>query len=304
MKRYQDAQEEMNHEAVEFVRGISVIKVFGQSAWSIRKFRDAITAYRDDALAFTMACKSGYVGFNTIVNASFLVLVPAALIGMTFSGDTVAFAGKFLFYLVFAPACASMLNKIMYMSNYKMQAGRSMRRIDTILLAKSQKQPMQPVKPQNGDICFEHVTFTYPTGETPAISDINFIAPTGTTTALVGHSGSGKTTIASLIPRFYDTQEGTILIGGTPLDQIERESLMKQVAFVFQNPKLRKATLEDNIRGGCHDADRNAILRAAHLAQCDDILKKLPDGLTVWSGKKACTCPAARYNGLQLPERY
>lgn len=100
MKRYQDAQEEMNHEAVEFVRGISVIKVFGQSAWSIRKFRDAITAYRDDALAFTMACKSGYVGFNTIVNASFLVLVPAALIGMTFSGDTVAFAGKFLFYLV------------------------------------------------------------------------------------------------------------------------------------------------------------------------------------------------------------
>lgn len=286
MKRYQDAQEEMNHEAVEFVRGISVIKVFGQSAWSIRKFRDAITAYRDDALAFTMACKSGYVGFNTIVNASFLVLVPAALIGMTFSGDTVAFAGKFLFYLVFAPACASMLNKIMYMSNYKMQAVESMRRIDTILLAKPQKQPMQPVKPQNGDICFEHVTFTYPTGETPAISDINFIAPTGTTTALVGHSGSGKTTIASLIPRFYDTQEGTILIGGTPLDQIERESLMKQVAFVFQNPKLRKATLEDNIRGGCHDADRNAILRAAHLAQCDDILKKLPDGLDSVVGKK------------------
>lgn len=109
------------------------------------------------------------------------------------------------------------------------------------------------------------MTFTYPTGETPAISDINFSAPTGTTTALVGHSGSGKTTIASLIPRFYDTQEGTILIGGTPLEQIERESLMKQVAFVFQNPKLRKATLEDNIRGGCHDADRNATFVQAHL---------------------------------------
>ena len=119
MKRYQDAQEEMNHEAVEYVRGISVIKVFGQSVHSIRRFKEAINAYRDDALAFTMACKPGYVGFNTVVNAAFLVLIPAALIGMTSAGDLTAFIENFLFYLIFAPACASVLNKIMYMSNYK-----------------------------------------------------------------------------------------------------------------------------------------------------------------------------------------
>ena len=113
MKRYQDAQEEMNHEAVEYVRGISVIKVFGQSVHSIRRFKEAINAYRDDALAFTMACKPGYVGFNTVVNAAFLVLIPAALIGMTSAGDLTAFIENFLFYLIFAPACASVLNKIM-----------------------------------------------------------------------------------------------------------------------------------------------------------------------------------------------
>ena len=123
-------------------------------------------------------------------------------------------------------------------------------------------------------------------GGVDILNGVDLSVEEGEVVVILGPSGSGKTTIASLIPRFYDTQEGTILIGGTPLDQIERESLMKQVAFVFQNPKLRKATLEDNIRGGCHDADRNAILRAAHLAQCDDILNKLPDGLDSVVGKK------------------
>lgn len=286
MKRYQDAQEEMNHEAVEYVRGISVIKVFGQSVHSIRRFKEAISAYRDDALAFTMACKPGYVGFNTVVNAAFLVLIPAALIGMTQAGDLTAFTENFLFYLIFAPACASVLNKIMYMSNYKMQAMESMRRIDTILLAREQPEPRHPQAAQDGGICFEHVTFTYPTGEQPAISDVSFTARAGTVTALVGHSGSGKTTIGALIPRFYDVQEGRITLGGAELPQLSRQQLMAKVAFVFQDLKLLKTTLEENIRGGRKDASREEILRAAHLAQCGDILAKLPEGLDSVVGGK------------------
>ena len=279
MKRYQDAQEEMNHEAVEYVRGISVIKVFGQSVHSIRRFKEAINAYRDDALAFTMACKPGYVGFNTVVNAAFLVLIPAALIGLAAAGDLSAFTESFLFYLIFAPACASVLNKIMYMSNYKMQAVESMRRIDTILLTREQPEAQEPQTTQDSDIRFSHVTFTYPTGEQPAITDVSFTARAGTFTALVGHSGSGKTTIGTLVPRFYDVQEGSITLGGVELSRFSRRELMEKVAFVFQNPKLWKATLEENIRGGCKGASREEILRAAQLAQCDDILKKLPEGI-------------------------
>ena len=279
MRRYQDAQENMNHEAVEYVRGIAVIKVFGQSVHSIKRFREAIHAYRDDALAYTMFCKPGYVGFNTVINGSFLVLVPVALIGMSVSENLSVFTEKFLFYLVFAPACAAMLNKIMYMTNYKMQAMESMRRIDEILLVGEQVQPQHPEKTKNSDICYENVTFTYPTGESPAISNISFYAKTGTTTALVGKSGSGKTTIASLLPRFYDSSQGHITLGGVELLNIEKQELMKQVAFVFQNPKLFKTSLEENIRGGCKDVSRENILRAAKLAQCDDIIEKLPNGL-------------------------
>lgn len=177
MKCYQDAQEEMNHEAVEYVRGISVIKVFGQEA-------------------------------------------------------------------------------------------------------------QEPQMAQGSDICFEHVTFTYPTGEQPAVSDVSFTAKAGTVTALVGHSGSGKTTIGTLVPRFYDVQEGRITLGGVELSEISRQEVMGKIAFVFQNPKLLKTTLEENIRGGCKNASRKDILRAARLAQCDDILAKLPEGIDSIVGGK------------------
>ena len=285
-RQYQKSAEDINNAATEYVRGISVIKVFGQSVHSIRRFKEAINAYRDDALAFTMACKPGYVGFNTVVNAAFLVLIPAALIGMTSAGDLTAFIENFLFYLIFAPACASVLNKIMYMSNYKMQAMESMRRIDTILLAREQSEAQEPQMAQGSDICFEHVTFTYPTGEQPAVSDVSFTAKAGTVTALVGHSGSGKTTIGTLVPRFYDVQEGRITLGGVELSEISRQEDMGKIAFVFQNPKLLKTTLEENIRGGCKNASREDILRAARLAQCDDILAKLPEGIDSIVGGK------------------
>lgn len=286
MQTYQDSLETMNHEAVEYIRGISVLKVFGQTVQSITKFNDAIKSYRKFALAYTMSCKKGMVAFNSVINSSFLVLVPTALIIGLVSSDLVGFTQSFLFYVIFSPACAVMLNKILYMTSYKMQAEESMRRIDMILTAKTQEETNQPKYPKNYDVVFEDVTFSYETAEQPAISNLSFIAKTGTTTALVGHSGSGKSTTASLIPRFYDAGEGKIKIGGVDIQEIAHKDLMQMVAFVFQNPKLFKDSLLENIRAGRPNATKEEVLQAAHMAQCDDILAKFPQGIDTVVGSK------------------
>ena len=286
MQTYQDSLETMNHEAVEYIRGISVVKVFGQTVQSITKFHNAIKSYRKFALAYTMSCKKGMVAFNSVINSSFLVLVPTALIIGLVSADLAGFMQSFLFYLIFSPACAVMLNKIMYMTSYKMQAEESMRRIDMILTAEPQAEAPVPKHPKIYDVSFENVTFAYENTDHPAVSHLNFTAKAGTTTALVGHSGSGKSTTASLIPRFYDVQEGAVKIGGVDIREIAHADLMKMVAFVFQDPKLFKDSLLENIRAGRPTATREEVLRAAHMAQCDDILEKFPDGIDTVVGSK------------------
>ena len=286
MQTYQDALETMNHEAVEYVRGISVVKAFGQTVRSITRFNDAIQSYHKFALAYTMSCKKGMVAFNSVINSSFLVLVPAALIIGFVSSDLIEFMQSFLFYVIFSPACAVMLNKIMYMTSYKLQAEESMRRIDMILTAGPQAETSAPKHPGTYDVSFEDVTFAYENTDHPAVSHLSFTAKAGTTTALVGHSGSGKSTAVSLIPRFYDVQQGAVKIGGVDIRDIPHADLMKMVAFVFQDPKLFKDSLLENIRAGRPSATREEVLRAAHLAQCDDILEKLPDGIDTVVGRK------------------
>lgn len=286
MQQYQNSLGNMNHEAVEYVRGIAVVKVFGQTVKSFSKFNKAITDYRDQALAYTMSCRKGMVAFNSIINSNYIVLVPAAIIVALVSSDLVSFMQNFLFYLIFSPACAVMLNKIMYMTSYKMQAEEAMRRIDMILTAPEQEETKQPKSPSNSSVSFEDVTFTYENAEHPAVSHLSFIAKARTTTALVGHSGSGKSTTASLIPRFYDAQEGIIKIGGLNIRDMAHEDLMKKVAFVFQDPKLFKDSLLENIRASRPDATREEVLKAAHLAQCDDIFAKFPQGIDTVVGSK------------------
>lgn len=286
MMTYQDALETMNHEAVEYVRGIAVIKVFGQTVQAFRKFNDAIARYRDNALAYTMSCKRGMVAFNAVINSSFLVLVPAALIIGVQATDLAGFMQDFLFYVIFTPACAVMLNKIMYMTSYKMQAEEAMRRIDTILHTAPQPEPVRPQHAHDNTIAFEDVCFSYEGQMAPALNHLSFTVPAGTTTALVGHSGSGKSTVASLIPRFYDVQSGAVRIGGVDVRAMPHDALMRRVAFVFQNPKLFKDSLLENIRAGRPEASREEVLRAAHLAQCDDILAKFPDGIDTVVGSR------------------
>lgn len=286
MKTYQDSLETMNHEAVEYIRGISVVKVFGQTVQSFTKFNEAIKSYRDYALAYTMSCRKGMVAFTSVINSGFLVLVPAALIIGALSTNLAGFMQSFIFYLIFSPACAVMLNKIMYMTSYKMQAEESMRRIDMILTAEPQTETDSPRAANSHDVSFEDVTFTYQNTDNPAVAHLSFKAKAGTTTALVGHSGSGKSTAASLIPRFYDVQEGAVKIGGVDVRDLSHEDLMKKVAFVFQDPKLFKDTLLANIRAARPMATREEALKAAQLAQCDDILEKFPQGIDTVVGSK------------------
>lgn len=286
MKTYQDSLETMNHEAVEYIRGISIVKVFGQTVRSFTKFNTAIKTYRDYALAYTMSCRKGMVAFTAVINSSFLVLVPTALIIGLVSTDLVGFMQSFLFYLIFSPACAVMLNKILYMTSYKMQAEESMRRIDMILSAQPQPETERPQTTEAHDVSFANVTFAYENTDRPAVDQLSFTAPAGTTTALVGHSGSGKTTTASLIPRFYDVQSGSIKIGGVDVREMSHADLMKKVAFVFQDPKLFKDTLLANIRAARPEATREEALEAARLAQCDDIFEKFPKGIDTVAGGK------------------
>ena len=286
MKTYQDSLETMNHEAVEYIRGILVVKVFGQTVQSFTKFNDAIKSYRDYALAYTMSCRKGMVAFTAVINSGFLVLVPAALIIGITTTDLVGFIQNFLFYVIFSPACAVMLNKILYMTNYKMQAEESMRRIDTILTARPQSEADRPITTNTHDVTFENVTFSYENTKHPAVEHLSFIAAAGTTTALVGHSGSGKSTAASLIPRFYDVQEGAVKIGGVNVQDMSHGDLMKKTAFVFQNPKLFKDTLLANICAARPTAAREEVLTAAHLARCDDMIEKFPKGIDTVVGSK------------------
>lgn len=286
MQTFQDSMETMNHEAVEYIRGISVVKVFGQTVRSFTKFHNAIRTYRDYARAYTMSCKKGMVTFTTVINSGFLVLVPAALTIGYVTNDLMSFIQKFLFYLIFSPACSVMLNKILYMSNYKMQAEEAMRRIDTILTADPQTETLKPQSTADHDIRFEAVTFSYENTDHPAVEQLSFTAPAGTMTALVGHSGSGKSTAASLIPRFYDVQEGAVKIGGVDIRELSHSALMKKTAFVFQDPKLFKDTLLANICAARPSASRDEALNAAHLAQCDDILAKFPQGIDTPVGSK------------------
>ena len=172
------------------------------------------------------------------------------------------------------------------MTSYKMQAEESMRRIDMILTSKQQPEPAIPQYPDTYEVAFEDVTFAYDNTDHPAVSHLTFMAKAGAITALVGHSGSGKSTAASLIPRFYDVQDGAVKIGGVDIREIPQGDLMKMVAFVFQDPKLFKDSLLENIRAGRPSATREEVLKAAHLAQCDDILKKLPNGIDTIIGSQ------------------
>lgn len=283
--RYQKEIERMSGEAVEYVRGIPVVKMFQQTVYSFKAFYAAIKDYSDLASQYAMSCRVGQTCFLTFINGAFALLIPAALL-MASGGNVREVLVNFIFYALFAPACGQMINRIMYMSEAVMEADEAIGRLDEIMDQKPMEESKKQNHPVNTTVSFDHVTFTYPGADHPALTDVTFTVRPGQIAALVGPSGGGKTTAASLIPRFWDTDSGTVSIGGVNVRDMNTEDLMKQVAFVFQNTRLFKESLLDNIRAARPEASREEVIAAAHAAQCDDILEKLPQGLDTVVGTK------------------
>ena len=283
--RYQKEIERMSGEAVEYVRGIPVVKMFQQTVYSFKAFYAAIQDYSNLASQYAMSCRTGQTCFLTSINGAFALLIPAALL-IASGGDVRTTLVNLIFYALFAPACGQMINRIMYMSEAVMEADEAIGRLDEILSQQPMPEPETQKRPVNAAVAFDHVTFTYPGADRPALEDVSFSVQPGEVVALVGPSGGGKTTAASLIPRFWDVDSGSVTVGGADVRELDSAALMGQVAFVFQDTRLFKESLLENIRAARPDASREEVLAAAHAAQCDDILEKLPQGLDTVVGAR------------------
>jgi len=279
IRKYMDALEEMNTEAVEYVRGIPVVKVFQQTVYSFKNFHQSILNYKEWVLDYAICCRSPMTKYTIALNGTFVLLIPAGLLLIAHAPDYQQFLLNFIFYILFAPVCALMMNKIMHMAEGYFVAIEAVRRVGEILDGEPLAEPRHPEHPKDNSVAFKDVSFTYPGSREKAVRNVSFAIPEGKTFALVGPSGGGKTTIASLIPRFWDVQEGSVEVGGVDVHLMASKDLMDQVAFVFQNTRLFKASILENIRFARPGADREDVLRAAELAQCTDILDKFSQGL-------------------------
>lgn len=283
--RYQQEIEKMSAEAVEYVRGIPVVKVFQQTVYSFKAFYNAIQSYSNLASKYAMSCRKGQNSFLTCINGTFVLLIPAALL-LASGGNGWAVLADFIFYALFAPACGGMINRIMYVSESVMEANEAMMKLDEILSEAPLTETNSPLVPKNNSVTFERVTFRYPGTERPALNDASFTVEEGAVVGLVGPSGGGKSTAASLIPRFWDVERGSVKIGGVDVRDMDNRELMNRVAFVFQDTKLFKASVLENIRMARPSATLAEVQAAVHAAQCDDILVKLPQGLHTVVGTK------------------
>lgn len=282
MEGYMTALETMNKEAVEYIRGIPVVKVFQQTVYSFKNFRAAIDEYEKYASGYALKCRIPLTGFNVALNGTFILLIPVACMIINGISGQAAYQDvllDFLFYSLFTPVCTTMMNRVMFAGEQLMAAKSAVTRIEGILKEQPLADAAHTMEPKNASVTFENVSFSYPGTEVRALDGVSFEIPEGKTVALVGASGSGKSTAAQLIPRFYDASEGSVRIGGADVSKIDKKLLMDQIAFVFQNTKLFKDTLFENIRAARPEATREQVMQAAELAQCREIIDRLPDGL-------------------------
>jgi ATP-binding cassette subfamily B protein len=278
MDKYQKALEDMNNASVEYVRGIQVVKAFGQTVYSLRRMFEAIREYTRMVIPFTLSWENSMSAFTTAVNNIYLLLIPSGILIGARAEDYAAYAGQFIFYLVFVPSIASVMMKVMYVTSNGMQITGGVERMDEVLSVPPLPQPEAPRKPERYDVRFDHVGFAYPGQETPALSDVSFQAAEGQVTAIVGPSGGGKTTIAHLIPRLFDVGSGKIEIGGVDVRDMDSAKLMEKVSFVFQDVFLFKQSVLGNILIGSPRATEKDAVEAAKAAQCHEFIMRLPEG--------------------------
>ena len=284
MKEYQNALDDMSNEAVEYVRGIPVVKTFGQTIFSFKKFKDSIDRYKVWVIAYTKQLRTPMMFYTAAINGVFATLIAGGLL-LTQDGVTSGFLLDLIFYIIITPVISVTLTRIMFQSENAMIVDDALQRIDSVLNLKPLEETKHPMHPQNASVELKSVHFSYD-GKKEVLKDISLTIPEGRTVAFVGPSGGGKTTLANLISRFFDPQSGMVKIGGVNVKDIPREELMNTVSFVFQNSRLIKASILENVRMGKPEATREEVLTALHHAQCDDILEKLPQGVDTVIGTK------------------
>lgn len=284
MRQYGNALAAMSNEAVEYVRGIPVVKTFGQSVFSFKKFKATIDEYKKWVLAYTKDMRLPMMLYTAAINGVFAFLILGAF---WFTNGTVTseFFVNLLFYIIITPVISVTLTKIMYMSEEGMVISDAIERIDSVLNAEPMSVGNNSHKPKSASVELESVHFSYD-GKKEVISDISLKIKCGQTVAFVGPSGGGKSTLASLISRFFDVNSGSIKIGGVDVRDIPKDELMNTVSFVFQNSKLIKASILDNVKMGKSNATDEEVLNALKAAQCMDIIEKFPDGVNTVIGSR------------------
>ena len=284
MRQYGNALAAMFGEAVEYVRGIPVVKTFGQSVFSFKRFKETIDEYEKWVIAYTEELRIPMLFYTAAINGVFAFLIAGGLL-FTKNGVTSEFLLNLLFYIIITPVISLTLTKIMYMSENKMMVADALSRIDSVLDAEPVSVSGRPEHPKDSSVTLKDVAFSYD-GKSDVIKGISMDIRPGQTVALVGPSGGGKSTLAVLICRFFDVCSGSIAVGGTDVQDIPKEELMNTVSFVFQNSRLLKGSILDNVKLGKPDATEEEVLAALKTAQCMDIIEKFPDGIHTVIGSR------------------
>lgn len=284
MKEYQDALADMSNEAVEYVRGIPVVKTFGQTVFSFKRFKGSIDRYEKWVIAYTKDLRMPMMIYTTAINAVFAFLIAGGII-FTSGGVTNELLLNLLFYVIITPVISTTLTKIMFMSEDSMIVADAIKRVDSVLDAAPLSETRAPKTPQDNSVRLRNVSYSYD-GIKDALHNVSLDIKPGETAAFVGPSGGGKSTLASLISRFFDPVSGSVEIGGTDIRDIRKEELMDMVSFVFQDSRLIKTSILENVRMAKPDASREEVMQALLAAQCGDIIEKLPNGIDTVIGTK------------------
>lgn len=284
MTQYQNALADMSNEAVEYVRGIPVVKTFGQTVFSFKKFKETIDNYERWVVAYTKQLRWPMTFYTLAVNSVFVFLIAGGFV-LSYRGADNEMLLNILFYIIITPVISLTLTKLMFMSENGMIVQDAINRIDSVMQSQGLSQPTVPQHPKDNSVVLSHVTFSYD-GTKNALEDVSLSIGAGQTAAFLGPSGGGKTTLAALIARFFDPQSGSISIGGVNVKDIEKNELMDTISFVFQDSHLIKGSILDNVRMGKPDASEEEVMAALKAAQCMDIVEKFPDGVNTIIGSQ------------------
>ena len=279
MQSYMTSLEEMNTEAVEYVRGIPVVKVFQQSIYSFKNFHRSIMNYNKMVTGYTLMWEKPMSAYTVVVNGFVFFLTPVALLMMKSGGDVRSVLADFLLFVLVTPVFSQCIMKTMYIDQALGQAAEAVSRLEKLLDFPELPVPFHAEHIRRYSVAFSNVSFAYPGSAGKAVDGVSFEIPQGKTFALVGQSGGGKTTIARLLPRFWDVTDGKVTIGGTDVRNVAPDELMRNISFVFQNTRLFKTTLRENIKYGRPEATDEDVEKAVDMAMCREIIDRLPDGL-------------------------